>query len=349
MSAGTGWFCMNFEYFYSDRVIHGVKTALACLLAFVLIKSVHFYVDQWLLITIIVVMCAQISVGGMLQKSYMRFLGTFCGSVIAILTLKLFNVNEVVFAVVIAVSTFFFSYIATAEKSYSEAGTLGAVTVVIILLTPPPTIANALARFLEISLGILIAALISQFILPIHARQHLREIQAVTLAQIQVFYQQVFCQVSTENTAIDSQTLDEKIAQSLLKQRKLAVDSARELLGERFHLEHFQALLQAEKETLRAIAAMRYAYQTYPDLFHTLALQESLHQPIVEVLEKLSQSFETHEVDLTTIHIPDFQQIKANVLSLAKNFSVDEKITVYAFLFSTERLIQQLKNILNLA
>src|ERR1700733_10961786 len=112
---------MSWIYFDTDRIIHSVKTALACLIGFAITKALHFYVDQWLIVTIIVVMCAQISVGSMIKKSYMRFIGTLSGSLVALATLLFFAQNEMAFAIVITIAALFFSYIATGEKNYSEA------------------------------------------------------------------------------------------------------------------------------------------------------------------------------------------------------------------------------------
>ena len=172
----------------TERLTHGLKTAFACLIGFILMRAFHPYIDQWLIITIIVVMCAQLSVGSMMQKSYMRFLGTLSGSMIAALTLVIFGINELAFAIVITMGVLFFSIIATSDKNFSESGTLGAVTVVIILINPHPTLIVALTRFVEISLGIVLAALISQFVLPMHASKHLRENQAKTLRKLRTFY-----------------------------------------------------------------------------------------------------------------------------------------------------------------
>lgn len=123
-----------------ERIIHSIKTALACLFGLALANLAQFAVDQWLIITIVVVMCGQVNVGSVLTKSKMRFLGTLSGSLIAALTLAIFDNNRMVSAIIIALSSAGFSYIATSEKNYSDAGTLGAVTVIIILIGQNPSL-----------------------------------------------------------------------------------------------------------------------------------------------------------------------------------------------------------------
>lgn len=335
---------IDLNYFYGERLTHGVKTALACLIGFGITRVLHFYVDQWLIITIIVVMCAQISVGSMIQKSYMRFLGTLAGSIIAGLTLYFFNQNETAFAIVIAVSVMIFSYIATSEKSFNESGTLGAVTIVIILISQNPTLTLVLERFMEISAGILIATLVSQFVLPMHASKHLRDIQATTLRQLRAFYLATLKSEESKKAAEKYLNLDESIALSLIKQRKLATDSARELFGGVFNQKNFQELLQSEKEILRCIAAMHHIYELSPyakALFTSEEMQKSFHVRILAAFENISVYIERSKTE-KNISLPDVETVKKCVYSKGKNHTREEQIYLDAYLFSAETLIAQL-------
>jgi uncharacterized membrane protein YccC len=129
-----------------ERIIHSIKTAFACLIGLLIIKLVGAPMDQWLIITVVVVMCGQINVGSVITKSYMRFLGTLTGSLFAGLTILVFGTEPLATAVVISLSAVMFSFIATSEKNYSDAGTLGAVTVIVILVGQHPTIITAMHR-----------------------------------------------------------------------------------------------------------------------------------------------------------------------------------------------------------
>ena len=336
------------NYFYTERLTHGLKTAFACLIGFGITRALHFYVDQWLIITIIVVMCAQISVGSMIQKSYMRFLGTLIGSIIAALTLYFFNVDEVVFAIVIAVSVLIFSYIATSEKSFNEAGTLGAVTIVIILISQNPTLTLVVERFIEISAGILVAALVSQFVLPIHASKHLRDTQAATLRQLRDFYLATLKSDDSQQVLLESyQKLDESIALSLIKQRKLATDSARELFVGVFNQKQFQELLQSEKEILRSIAVMHHVYAVSPTarvLFISEQMQNAFHANIVATLENVAIDIAKAKKEKKII-LPDVQVLKEFVFSQEENFSRQERVYLDAYLFAAETLVAQLSHL----
>lgn len=334
----------------TERLTHGLKTAFACLVGFILMRVFHPYIDQWLLITIIVVMCAQLSVGSMIQKSYMRFLGTVLGSSIAALTLLIFGFNELVFAIVITLSVLVFSFIATGEKSFSESGTLGAATVVIILINPHPTLMVALTRFLEISLGILLAALVSQFVLPMHASKHLRETQAKTLRKLRIFYLSVSHAEETKEEGDEYLKLDESIALTLIKQRKLATDSSRELFVEAFNRLRFQNILQIEKEILRCIAAMHHIYELSAftkQLFTSEDMQKDFHMHIAGLLENMATFIErSKEVPVTTM--PNIEILKAFVYSKEDTCSREDRVYLDAFLFAAESLIAQLESLLKL-
>ncbi len=79
-------------------------------------------------------MCAQPSVGSVLQKSYMRFLGTIAGSFLAISYFIFFGNDTIAENTLLLMGAFFFSYIATSIKATVTAGTFGAVTIVIVLV-----------------------------------------------------------------------------------------------------------------------------------------------------------------------------------------------------------------------
>ena len=82
------WQHRHLDYY---RIIHSLKTAIACLIGLGVEKYYNWPSGQWVPITIIVVMSAQTHFGGALTKAYMRFLGTVAGVAISILTLFFFG------------------------------------------------------------------------------------------------------------------------------------------------------------------------------------------------------------------------------------------------------------------
>lgn len=333
----------------SERFVHSIKTALACMIGFAITKSVQLPVDQWLIITIVVVMCAQINVGSVLQKSYARFLGTLSGSLLAIITLLLFGANHIAVAITIGMSALIFSYIATSEAFFNDAGTLGAVTTIIILVGKNPTFFTAGMRFMEITVGIIVAALVSQFVLPIHARAHLRRNQAATIKQLRNYYVKTIMDIHPESETIIVQDLDESIVKSLIKQRALAKEAAREPLGAAYDKELFKKSLQCEKEILRCIFFMRRTYDMSPTskelLLSDLPELQKFNKDVCQTLDNIATSLKTKQKITDTPNIPETKQIHQLLHSAAQKLADNETLYVDAWLFCAEALVKQLQKL----
>lgn len=326
----------------NDRIVHSFKTALAVFIGFFITKLIHVPIDQWIIITIIVVMCAQMNVGSMLQKSYMRFLGSLVGSLVAAATLTFFGLNIIAIACVITLSAFIFSYIATSKKSFNEAGTLGAVTVVIILIGQNPTIQTAAGRFLEISVGILIAALISQFILPIHARRNLRKNQIRTLHHLENLYNAIFLS-SKNNDKTIIPIIDETIVKSLIDQRKLAIDASRELFKRTYNISHFKESLWCEKEILRSILFMHHAYSFSPNLknlFSSMKAVKNFHQTVSSSLNQIANCLEKNTMNIT---LPNWESLRDAITAAIKILPNEEIIYANGFLFCAGILTKRIE------
>lgn len=335
---------MPLKFVDPERLIHSLKTAIAVTLGFSLTRLIGFPADQWIVITILVVMCAQIYVGSVMHKSYLRFLGTLCGCLFATATLVFVGESPWAIMIALALAGFIFSYVATSQENLSYAGTLGVVTIAIILLGKSPTLSFAAARFLEISVGIMIAALISQFVLPIHARTHLRREQAATLEQLRDYYQETLITRQTELPAINHHDLDESIAKSLIRQRQLARESANEPLGSPFNSTHFMESLFCEREILRAIIFMREALlRLKPSQILALssgALPE-FHELIMRTLNILILRIHTSKKDQNII-LPAMSVLQAAIQKMTAAASSEEIIYLNSFLFSAEILTNSL-------
>lgn len=321
-----------------ERVIHSIKTALAVLIGYIVTLSLHFRADQWILITILVVMCAQLNLGGMLQKSYMRFLGTLVGSLIAVLCIHFFGAHTLATTIVISLTIMMFAYIATSTKSYNDAGTLGAVTVIIILVARDPTYTTAAERFLEISIAILIAGFVSLFILPSHAGWFLRKNQAKTLRMLCEYYELTLLSKETDDNKDAINAMDEKIIGSLIVQRKLAVDAQREPFERHYKMKYFKNSLGSEKEILRSITFMYYAYKASSAVREVFATEETVqtfHQEARDALKKLAIGLKEKTPHLS-IKIPDVFALQTCIQMKAQSAPPSDIMHLNGFIFSAQ-------------
>lgn len=200
------------------RIVHGFKTALACILGLALARYNDWPMGQWIPITVMVVMSAQIHFGGAVYKALMRMLGTLSGVAITILVLSLFGSSYVVVLLAVFFSVIFFGYIASGQGDISYAGTLGGVTVILILSGQNVGIAEAMHRGFCITMGVVIALLISRTVFPFHARDHLYYRMVTTLRNLSRLYL-VSIKLQLENTAY--YRLGAKIAKHIAEQPRL--------------------------------------------------------------------------------------------------------------------------------
>ncbi|VVC76752.1 Inner membrane protein YeeA [Aquicella siphonis] len=328
-----------------ERLIHSTKTAIACVIGIFLFNLIGIPAAQWIVITVIVVMCAQIYVGSVMQKSYLRFLGTLIGCLFAAFTLTVAGSSKLAIMVTVTLSSFVFSYIATGRENLTYTGTLGAVTTAIIMLNVQPTLFVATQRFLEISAGILIAAIVSQFILPIHASTHLRRAQAKTLEQLRDYYIRSMINHQPGEQDQDYQELDENIVKSLLKQRQLAKESRSEPLGSDFDPTHFMQSLYCEREMPRAITFMHNAISHVKKaavIFHQMPGSHQFNETIIQSLNTLIAVIAAEEAPQDHIHIPSLEPLKEELQKHIEAPTREELIYVDGLLFCAEVLLNSL-------
>lgn len=328
-----------------ERLIHSTKTAIACIVGFLLTKLIGFKADQWIIITIIVVMCAQIYVGSVMQRAYWRFLGTLAGCILATTAILSFGTSPLVIAITIAMAGFAFSYLATGKESLAYVGTLGAVTTTIIMIGQTPTPIFAIERFLEISIGILIAALISQFVLPIHAGAHLRRAQGAALEKLRDFYSACLIHYVTDNEALEKVDFDEDIVKSLSKQRQLAKEAAREPLGSFYDPLELIQTLYYEKELLRSIDFMRNALMHIKHgavLFAESEAFRDFNLTTVQALNVIIRVAYGEKPDSQHIHSPRLDKLQEVLRQKTGSHSREDMIYIDGFLFSAERMANSL-------
>ena len=336
------------NFIVTERLIHSLKTAIAVVFAYLLARLIGAPADQWIVISVVVVMCGQIYVGSMMQKSYLRLLGTLMGCLCAALPIYFLPNSYLATLATIAFVSFVFSYLATSYENLSQMGTLGAVTTIIILFSHPPSLTFAASRFLEISAGIVIAAVVSQFIFPIHARTHLRRSQASTMGQLRDYYVAAVINRFTTGTDADRSDLDEKIIASLLKQRQLAKESAPELIGKRFDPQHFARALFCEREVLRAINFMDLALSRVGGIQSIYSAENPLtpfNTGVTDALEVLSRMFRTNQLNNAHIHLPDIKPVTKALHQHPDFTSTGQRIYLDGFVFAAEVLVNNLREL----
>lgn len=338
----------------NDRLVHSLKTAIALL--FGLLISYVFKLPlqgRWVVITILVVMCAQSRVGAILQKSYMRFLGTVIGASVASLTLWLVYPNVALTIFILCVATAVFSYIADSPSTWSEAGPLGAVTLIIIVISPNPNFYTVMSRFLEINLGIIIALLVSRFIWPLHSHTQLRSILIDSLQNLKDLAKKLeeFPFTNDETIPKLQNNLENKILNNIGIQKKLFKEVMSESFGRSSLGENFKSILDIEREMLRCITLMRNALNNFSDptirIFNQHAEIQKVYQITQDlfqnIIENLKGNDPEHVVESLESYTNWKKEIKIQFKSLELNRS--DQFAMDLFIFSADRLLVQLQRL----
>lgn len=333
------------------RLIHSLKTAIAVAIGLSLSHIINFPNTQWIIITILVVMCAQIYVGGVLQKGYLRFLGTCCGCCLAVITIEMFHSSALSVFLVLIIAGFLFSYIATSGKeALSYFSTMGSATLAIILLGPSDTsLSIAASRFLEISVGILIATMVSQFVFPIHAKKQLRKNQTETLTKLRDLYNQTLVTGLVEVQTSEHHGLDEEIVKLLLKQRQLAKDSGKEFLGTAFNADHFTQSLFCERQILRAINFMHLAQEklrsaTLSDKMNLLL--KTFHEEVLTALDAMAKRATTEKTQ--SFKLPSLEAIQHLRADNKEMMVLQPIVYLDALIFNAEIVVENIAELARL-
>lgn len=357
----TNWSFVGFRCIDNYRFIHSIKTAIAIIIGL----SIFYYFDlpmgQWIPITIMVVMSAQTSFGAILEKSYMRFLGTFAGVTTVVLTLLLFNHDTSVIFIVVFLSCLIFTYIASRTDNISYAGTLGGVTVILTLTGTSSTVEFAIVRGLYIVIGIIIAVLVSRLIYPVHARDRLKSNIANTLRNLQKLYfitiqtnLNPVLQISQMSTnehvsEINTRKLDKIIMKDLALQPKLIHEASTGSLDFAKHKkQHFLDIVSCERKIYRLIYFMQKSIAEcadMPNILNNISALENLHIAIEHSLDSLANHLEHNsqdkaELEINIKELPE--KIKFIMQSLPSENDVQKLLSEHSFLFLLEQIIKEI-------
>ncbi len=337
------------------RLRHAIKTGIACLLGLFLLSFYKNDNNQWIIVTIIVVMSAQLNVGSTIQKAIMRFFGTLCGALVALPTLYFFGQDHTLTLIIIIAAITGFSYIATNASDTSYIGTLGAVTVVIILLGKEPSFFVGMTRVAEISVGILISLCVSLLILPLHAHQLLQQSLADLYKKLDIFY------ILARKTPITPETLvlfhdtEEDIRHGLTDCRKLMKETKREPGKKRFTKQSLHTIEQATREIIRGILHIQHSLMGLPEEMRCILennIMHSLDENIQTMLQAIAKqfiqpknTFLLPEVNSTASPEYAIQILKEQIQPIIQNHSPDTQQAIYVFLSAMQQTLEGIRGL----
>lgn len=145
-----------------------VKTGIAGVISLLLARVFGLHEGYWAVISAVIVM--QSSIGAAINAAWSRMAGTAIGAFMGALFAALGGVNAPSFGLAVSITVLICAFLGLLD-SYR----LASATVAIVMLFGRPDVSwiVALHRFLEVSLGVVVALLVTVFIWPSRARKNL--------------------------------------------------------------------------------------------------------------------------------------------------------------------------------
>ncbi|QHG92719.1 hypothetical protein EGQ50_02190 [Coxiella endosymbiont of Amblyomma sculptum] len=325
-----------------ERLVASFKTTLACMIGTFVGEMFRIAIPQWILITIVVVMATNIRIGGTIIKSYFRLLGTIIGAFLAAAALFFIGNHPDVIRLLLIFLIGIFAYLASSPTDMAQFGLLGATTMVMILDAQEPTLKTAVDRTLEIFLGVLIAIVVSRFVLPQHAKKLLRASITHTLQKFQTLFEFFITNEPTSDSLKEQEKIENNMIGDILKQSVLLQEAINEdprVKKKRFI---YQSIFLLERKLLRSIYMLRQTILSEPEQIRDFArnkeLTELLHRKILDLFSLLNSLSSRQTI---VISFPPKKEIYDVIDKVVRFFfqSRGTTINIYAFEFCLEHLV----------
>lgn len=330
--------------FSSDRTINSMKTAVACLIALCLVSIPGSPLNQWTLLSVVVVMSAQVSIGSILKKSYDRIIGTLIGAVVAGISVWIFKSHTLVLDIILILSCLVFAYVASGPGDRGQVASLGSAAVIMILLARPPSLQIIFLRPTDIIVGILIALLVTTFIFPIHATVRLKMCLGDGLEKLTALFV-LEDNVNNAEAFEQIKKTEEDLLSIFVKQRNLMKDSKQEH-HKLIKKSTLYELVTHERQLHRAILLSTYALHKssyVTTLIHDLSIYQKFKQDVTDVLGTLALMLTKQLKKLPTIQPLDLEALLAALSALSMKEQVFEnRLYIDAFIVSIQFFTDEL-------
>ncbi len=166
-----------------EHLRQAIKTGIAGVVSLILAELFHLREGYWAVISAVIVM--QSSIGAAIGAAWSRMAGTAIGAFTGALFAVLLGANAPSFGLAVTIAVLVCAYLGLLD-SYR----LASATVAIVMLfgRQEVTWIIALHRFLEVSLGVVVALMVTVFIWPSRARKNLHYGIADTFDLLQSLY-----------------------------------------------------------------------------------------------------------------------------------------------------------------
>jgi uncharacterized membrane protein YccC len=334
----------------TENAKQAIKTAIAGVVSMYITRLFNLPQGYWAAISALIVM--QSNVGATLSASRTRLAGTAVGAVVGGAFTALLGDNMLDFTLAVTVA-FFLCFMLRLPDSQR----LATVTVAIIMLIgrSASVWVIALHRFTEVSIGILIALVISLTLWPSQARRSLREGLAAALLQLGALYQAVMSADRAGRLAAGSDSLaalNAQVSDAFHKNGALLDNALQEAIGPMRERESLALLAAQVKGIRRAVETLELAVRdgAQDTLFRRFQGEfERLHTDIATAFRSLANSIRAGKPDpqwpdlMAAISALDQKAAQARTTGATASHPLDEILRFYSLLLGSRNLAQELE------
>lgn len=170
--------------FRNPKFLRAARIVIAAIIGTLITNLSNIQHSVWIVISIIVVLYDQSTVGGTLQKGLFRASATILSAAISILTLYVFHNNQLANEIIAITGIFLYAYFFIGTKK-SYIGAIGGVTLAILLLSNIANVDAAISRTLTIVMGVILGALTMIFFFPEYANKTKNQVLIHLLSQLE--------------------------------------------------------------------------------------------------------------------------------------------------------------------
>jgi len=322
-----------------------VKTAVAGVASLYAAKLCKLPEDYWASISALIVM--QSNLGATVSASWTRLAGTAVGAVVGLAFMVVWGANVTAFGVAVAIAFYICSVLKLAESQR-----LATVTVAILMLigrtSSPWTI--ALHRFLEVSIGILVAMVISLVLWPSRAREALRKGIGEALTEIEEMYLAVSRGYRTGEPP-EIETLRARLDDLLLRNRSLLQHATFERVTAAEQHEFLALLMDHVDRIFDAVVAVELATRAGVEDTYVRNSQpqlERLERQISMAFEWLAPAIVTWRFDrafpdlAAAVAELDEKAVALRRAGTSRTYELEELLRFYGFVLSLKNLAKEL-------
>lgn len=270
---------MGFDH---QKILRTSRLSIVIIITFLITWYFQVPEGEWALITACIVLFEYTTLGGVLTKSYLRFLATFSSAVYSVLVIYFFDNNVYINMLAAIAGLFFYTYYFMDSKQ-SYVGILGSVTLTIMLFNYN-NIDAAILRPFNIAIGIIIALVVLRFFYPEYARDRFFATHADFIENLITIIQ---------NFLDPEKSLEEIKAEYLIYEDKLIADIARfGRYGEESRIET-KATPEFVPQNIAAFSHLKRIYRLLSVLIYHVVTEEtrltpSLQKNLSLLIEKLT-------------------------------------------------------------